>query len=357
MTCGNKPEAHPDNSPAISSFKANFITGGLIFTYHMHHWCNGLIGSNSFVQQLAENCYAVANKTEFPSFDPRCLDRSLFGPLGFDRPTDSQELQIKAPPRPDRNMQHRPSQFLMFHLPKSKAAELKKAALPSDGSQVSTYNALCALMWRVLTRIRVPLYKPDPDYKPVWAEGVSVAKLFTDPPIPARIQGNLQIDIISTTSTSVPQLSLAEVVSEAPLSRIASYTRQMTDSVTREMLAGVLQKYAHVSNKQDLSMHLDSFPPMALLVSDWRSGSSLALDFGFARPSANRHLFGGVPLCQAIVYAAREGPAGDDEGVEVQFTFETELVPELLKDPEWNRYFEFRGVDAWDEESIPKSKL
>jgi hypothetical protein len=27
-TCGNKPEAHPDNHPALTSFKANFIPGG-----------------------------------------------------------------------------------------------------------------------------------------------------------------------------------------------------------------------------------------------------------------------------------------------------------------------------------------
>lgn len=38
MTCGNKPEAQPDNSPALSSYKINFIPGGIIFNTMSHHW-------------------------------------------------------------------------------------------------------------------------------------------------------------------------------------------------------------------------------------------------------------------------------------------------------------------------------
>ncbi|KAH7134484.1 transferase [Dactylonectria estremocensis] len=358
MTCGSKPEAHPDNSPALSSFKLNFIAGGLIFNIHTHHFTNGITGWSSFVQQLAENCYAIKNTTEFPSFDPKCLDRSVFGSLGFDRASASNESQVEAPPRPNRNLQHRHSQALVFHLRKSRATELKKAASPSDGSWISTYNAVCALMWRVLSKIREPLYKPGLSYKPIWAEGVSISKLFTDPPMPARMQGNLQIDITSATST-IPQLTLAEIISEVPLSQLASYTRQMTESVTADMLAATLHKFANVRNKQDLSINLDSFPPMTLLVSDWRHAELCTYDFGFAEPSAWRHLFGGVPLCQAIVYPPHKGAARDDEGMEIQVTFETEFVQQLVSDPEWSKYFEFRGIDASEEGSLShhKSKL
>lgn len=350
MTCGNKPEAHPDNSPALSSFKANFIRGGLILNVHTHHYTNGIGGWSAFVKQLADNCYAIANATEFPSFDLKCLDRSLYGSLGFDRPPISKDQQIEAPPRPPRNSQHRHSQALMFHLPKSRAIELKKAASPSDGSWITTYNAVCGLMWRVLSKNRERLYKPGLAFKPIWAQGVSISKLFTDPPMPAQMQGNLQIDITSATS-NVPQLTLAEIISEAPLSKLASYAHQMTDSVTADTLGGLLQKVARVRNKQDLSINLDSFPPMALLVSDWRSANITTFDFGFGETAAYRHLFGGVPLCQAVVYPPRKGPAGDDEGMEVQVTFETELVQQLINDPEWNKYFEFRGVDASEEGS------
>jgi hypothetical protein len=356
MTCGNKPEAHPDNSPVISSYKVNLIRGGLIFITHDHHYANGLVGKTGYLKQLAENCYAIAKSTRFPSWDPRCLDRSLFGIPGFDTPSTSNAPQVDAPPRAQRNMQHKPSQSLVFHLCKSRALELKKAASPSDGSRISTYDAIVALMWRVQCKIREPLYKPGRDYKPLYAQGVSIAKLFKD--VPARLQGNLQIDI-SSTMFPLSELTLAEVISEVPLSKLATYVRQMTNSVTPEMLAAALQQHAAVRNKQDLSIHLDSFPPLALLVSDWRYADLCKMDYGFAEPTAYRHLFGGVPLCQAIVYPPRKGPAGDEEGMEVQFTFENELVPQLLKDSDWMKYFEFRGVDAWEEErpSDPKSKL
>jgi hypothetical protein len=347
MTCGNKPEAHPDNSPALLSFKANFIPGGLILNYHTHHYSNGLVGSTAFIKQLSENCYAVAHQTPFPPYDLRWLDRKSYGLPGFDSPSSSTEPPISAPPRAEKNLQHRPSQFLLFHLPKSKAGALKAAASPNDGTWITTYNAVCALMWRTLTKLRVPLYKPDPSYKPLWGEGVTVSKLFTNPPIPSRMQGNLQFDITSRTSR-VPELTVSEIASDAPLSKLAVYTREMTESVTPDMLATALSAVANVRNKQDLSIRVDSFPPMALLWSDWRSGNYCTYDFGFGKPEAHRHLFGGVPLCQAVVFPPRVGPRGEDEGIEIQFAFETELVEALLRDEEWGRYFEFRGVDADD---------
>ncbi|KAF9760832.1 hypothetical protein IL306_004102, partial [Fusarium sp. DS 682] len=346
MTCGNKPEAHPDNSPTVASAKANFIPGGLILTLSTHHWANGLYGFASFVEQLSENCYAVANGTELPSFDLRCLDRSIFGPFGVDG-LSSMESQVETPARPKRNLQHKHSQAILFHLPKSKAQELKNLASPKDGSWISTFNAVCALLWRVSSRIREPLYKPGLNYKPLWAGGVSVHHLFTNPPMPKRIQGNLQIDITSEMS-NVPQLTLGEIISEAPLSKLAMYTRQVIESVNLDTLTAVQNKVSRVRNKPDLSINVDSFPPMSLLTSDWRRADFCVLDFGFGKPTAFRHLFGGVPLCQVVMFPPRVGPAGDDEGIEVQLTFETELMSKLVNDPEWSRYFEFRGIDAWE---------
>lgn len=324
-----------------------------------HHWNNGLTGGTAFNKQFSMNCYAVANELDPPFWDHKWLDRSLYGLPGFNSPSATNEPLVEAPPRAHKNMQVKPSQALVFHLRKSKAVELKKAASPADGSRISTYNAVCALMWRVLSKIREPLYKPGRDYKPLWAEGVSIGKLYNNPPIPLQLQGNLQFDVTSETCGLQP-LTLAEIISDVPLSKLASYTREMTESVTQDMLDRKLQAFTNVRNKQDLSIHLDAFPPMAMLVSDWRYSNVSTFDWGFAEPpTAYRHLFGGVPLCQVIVYPPHKGPAGDDEGMEVQLTFETELVPQLLRDPNWSNYFEFRGVDAYDEESLRmvKAKL
>ncbi|KAK3935733.1 transferase [Diplogelasinospora grovesii] len=347
MTYGEKPEADPDSSPAIASYKANFIPGGLIFNMHSHHYSNDVMGWGSFTKQLAENCCAIINKTEFPPFDARCLDRSR-----FTAPPIPDGSRIDAPPRADRHPQHKVSQSLIFHLPKSKAAELKKAAAPDDddGSWISTYDAVSALMWRVFSRVREPLYKPDPASKPIWAEGVNMTKRLTDPAMPARMQGNLFFATMSTMS-AVPQLTSAEIISEAPLSALARYTRRMTSGVTGELLAGALQMLAPIRNKPALSVRVNSFPPTTLVITDWRDADVCTADFGFARPTAFRHLFDTVTEGLVIVYPPHHGPAGDDEGIELQVAFEKELVQQLVNDPDWNKYFEFRGVDA--EEANP----
>lgn len=43
---------------------------------------------------------------------------------------------------------------------------LKEVAKPNDGTGISTYDAVAGLTWRVLSKIREPLYKPDPASKP-----------------------------------------------------------------------------------------------------------------------------------------------------------------------------------------------
>jgi hypothetical protein len=203
-------------------------------------------------------------------------------------------------------------------------------------------------MWRVFSKVREPLYKPDPASKPIWAEGVNMTKRLTNPTMPARMQGNLFFATLSTMST-VPQLTAAEIVADAPLSKLARYTRQMTDGVTGELLAAALPMLAPVRNKKDLSVRVNSFPPMSLVITDWRDADvCAAADFGFGRPTAFRHLFDTVTEGLVIVYPPRKGPAGDDEGMELQVAFEKELVQQLVDDPEWSKYFEFRGVDAED---------
>jgi hypothetical protein len=158
-------------------------------------------------------------------------------------------------------------------------------------------------------------------------------------------------------------MSVAHIISpNVPLSKLARYTRNMTESVTHDMLSGQFAKFAKfasVRNKQNLSINVDSFPPMTMLIADWRYSDVCKFNWGFAEPTAYRHLFGRVPLCMVIVFPAHKGPAGDDEGVELQITFETELVPRLLHDPDWSNYFEFRGVDLSDEQTLnmTKSKL
>lgn len=365
---GRTEEAKPVNRPVLASYKATFIPGGLVLAIQSHHFTNGIFGWQAYVTLLSESCYAIANKTKLPYLDRRCLDRTPYGSfLGFDRqpspfpagqsPSKDEILGSALAPQPQisPHLKSLPLQSLIFHLPKSKGAELKKHASPTDGSsRISTYNATCALMWRVFCKIREPVYKPGLDFIPLFGTGVSLAKHYRDVGIPDQLQGSLQFDITSAGSP-LPQFTLAEVISEVPLSKLAVYTRQLSDSVTLEMLAGTLQKLAHFP-AEELSISVPSFPLMALYVTDWRPAQVAKLDFGFGDTIGFRFLFGEAQRGQGVVYPPRKGPAGDDEGIEITLTFEADLVPQLLEDPLWSKYFEFRGVDIWDEESLRKAR-
>jgi hypothetical protein len=344
MTYGEKPEADPDSSPAVSSYKANFIPGGLIFNMHSYHYANDVTGWANFTQQLAANCHAILTNTAYPTWHPASLDRSR-----FTAPTVPAHSRVAAPPQAPRHPSHRPSTALLFHIPKSRAAALKALASPTtdDASWISTYDAVAALTWRVLTRLRRPLYNPDPTSTPLLAEGVNLTKRLPPTPFLARMQGNLFLGVVPEL-TSVPPLPLSTILS-APLSELASHIRQITSAVIPELLAKILSALAPVSDKKALSVRVNSFPPLSMAVTDWRDARGVcgSADFGWGRPRAFRHLFDTVTEGLVIVYPPRDGDtAGGDEGVELQVAVEKELKGALLEDEEWGRWVQFRGVDC-----------
>lgn len=79
---------------------------------------------------------------------------------------------------------------------------------------------------------------------------------------------------------------------------------------------------------------------------DWRETNISAADFGFAKPAAFRHIMNFVTPGLMIVYPPRTDDPNSEEGPEFCFGFENELRDDLLNDPEWCKYFEFRGIDS-----------
>lgn len=344
MTYGEKPEAQPRNRPKASAFKASFIEGGLVFMMHHHHYGNDVMGWAGEMHQLAENCAAIFNSTPLPPWDKACLDLSR-----VTKPDLPEDQRVEGPVAPLRHPDHRPGQqWLLFHLPKSKTAELKKLASPEDGSYwISSYDAYMAYIWRILSKHRARLFKPDLDQKLLWGEAVDMRRRFHSPSIPPRIQGNVLYVALSIQSP-VPQLSAREVISEAPLSHLAWYIRQLTSGVTQESVDAALESIAPIADKTTLFLRTDGFPPLSNFTTEWRDTKVCDADFGFARPHAFRFPFDTVTAGLAVVLPVRTNgaPAGDDEGNEFSIGFEKELADDLINDPEWNRYFEFRGVDA-----------
>ncbi|KAG9255119.1 uncharacterized protein F5Z01DRAFT_75111 [Emericellopsis atlantica] len=346
MSYGEKPEAQPASNPKASAFKASFIAGGLIFMMHHHHYANDIMGWAGEMHQLADNCAAIWKSSEdipasLPAWDPACLDLSRV--TVADPP---EEQRVDGPVSPLRHPDHKTGQWLLFHLPRSKTEELKKLASPGDGNWISSYDAYMAYIWRVLSKHRARLFKPDLKQNLLWGEAVDMRRRFHDPPVPARIQGNV-VWVALSTQSPVPQLTAEEVISEAPLTKLAWYIRQLTNGVTQDAVSAGLADIAPIRDKTTLFLRTDSFPPMSNFTTEWRDTAPCDADFGFATPYAFRFPFDTVTAGLTVVYPVRKnGPAGDDEGNEFSIGFEKELSKGLIEDPEWNKFFEFRGIDA-----------
>lgn len=336
MTYGEQALCSPDANPTVAAYQANFIPGGMIFNMHHHHYANDILGWAGFVHQLADNCRSIFNKTAPPPWDPVCLDHSQFI---TNLPSES---KVDGPSPPDRNPALLPFSSLLFHLPKSKAAALKTAASPEEG-WISTYDAFSAFLWRMITKHRANVYQSHLSAAPLWGEAVNMRSRL-EPPVPYRTQGN--VFFAALTSNNPTQLTTAEVISEMPLSRLATDIRKMTDGTTQEGLNKGLEAVAPIRDKSSLFIRVNSFAPMTVVMTDWRDTKICEADFGFGKPKAYRHLFSNtVTEGLVIVYPPRVKEASSDEGCEFVITLENTLIDKFVEDPEVKKYFEFRGYE------------
>ncbi|KAK1961024.1 hypothetical protein LY78DRAFT_741169 [Colletotrichum sublineola] len=341
LTWGERPEADPDNSPVVAAYQLNLLEGGLLFSMHNHHYSCDLMGWSNFTRQLAENCYAIANSSSFPPWDPANIDVSRFTK---NLPVDS---LVEGPAIAQKHPDHKEQQAVLFHLPKSKAAELKKLAMPaaSEAPWISTYDAMCAYVWRMLSKIRAPVHKPDLSARLWWGEAVNMRPRLHNPPVPDRMMRNIVAGAFSDTAP-VPPLTTGDVISDAPLSKLAGYIRALTESCTEQHVEGLIEFIAPIRDKRTISLRVDAHPPMSMFVTDHRSADVSSFDFGFARPITYRHLWGDLLTAGVVlIYAPIQSSQNSDEGFMFAITMEKDLVPKLMETPEWTNYFEYRGVD------------
>ncbi|KAI6516271.1 hypothetical protein MCOR05_011715 [Pyricularia oryzae] len=130
MTWGERPEADPENRPAVSAYQINLCVGGLVLVVQAHHYALDAMAYSNYIMQLAANCAAIHNSTSFPSFDSANLEVSR---LTIEVPG---EKMVDSPPAPERHPDHLEQHAVLLHLPKSKAAELKRLATPEGDSLV-----------------------------------------------------------------------------------------------------------------------------------------------------------------------------------------------------------------------------
>ncbi|KAH8711859.1 acyltransferase [Phaeosphaeriaceae sp. PMI808] len=329
---------YPDDNPVLVAFQLNFIKDGFIFTAHIHHFALDMTGTTSLIQQIAENCYSVANRGPKPNWDESFMDRSR-----FIAPDIAVEDQVDPPPRPKRHPDWLPCSWLLFHLPTSKSRELKRLALPSDGTWISTYDAVVALLWRVLMRTRARIYKPDIASPAIFGEPINMRNRCT-PEISARYQGNVLGAGLSMHQES--PLNLEEVISKASLSQIAVFVRAVTNSVGQHTLDETMAKVAPIRDKSKLDMPLDSLPPTSFTTTDWRSSDLCNNDFGIGEPVAYRCLYNTVVENMIILYPPHKGYKARGGGIEVMIPIETHAIDMLMDDPDIKKFFDFKSIEV-----------
>ncbi|KAI1337554.1 transferase family-domain-containing protein [Xylariaceae sp. FL0016] len=340
MQWGTGVAAQLENIPVVAAYQLNLIRDGLLFSMQSHHYATDVMGWANFTRQLADNCRAISDGTPFSTWDPARIDVARFTK---DLPEDK---LVDGPPPASRHPDHPEQQAVLFHLPKSKAAELKKLATPTDPNAhwISTYDAVCAFIWRMQTKVRASMHKPDLSNPIYWGEAVDMRPRLRNPPAPDRMMRNIVAGAFSD-SAPVPPPTTAEVISEAPLPRLAGYVRALTESCTEAHLGRLIDLIAPVRDKRSVSLVVDAHPPMSTFVTDHRSGDVSGLDFGFAKSLTYRYIWGDDVTAGLILIYAPVTSANPDEGCMFTVTMEKELIPKLREDPEWSKYFEYRGVD------------
>lgn len=301
------------------------------------------MGWKNFTHQVAENCYAFRHETSFPPWNSACIDVSRF------TRHVPESAQVDGPAPAPRHPGHPEQQALLFHLPKSKASILKKAAAPTDGNtRISTYDAMCAFLWRQLCRVRLDLHNPDLSSHPYFGEAVNMRPRIHNPDLPERMMRNVVCGAFGDTAP-VPCPTLAEVIApedEYPLSNLAGSIRRLTDSCTQEHMEALMESIAPIHDKRSISLRVDALPPMSIWVTDHRPADVGGLDFGFGRPITHRHLWGeNLSAGLVLIYPSRSSSSDLDEGFTFTVTVEKELVSKLIQEPEWSEYFEYRGRD------------
>ncbi|KAI8301902.1 Trichothecene 3-O-acetyltransferase TRI101 [Colletotrichum sp. SAR11_59] len=114
---------------------------------------------------------------------------------------------------------------------------------------------------------------------------------------------------------------------------------------TYDAFAAFLWRHT-VREKATMNIRIDSFPPMSILHTDCRDANIVSADFGFGKPSGYRHSMDQVTEGVVVIYPPRDPSPESDEGPEFAISFEKDLAHLLLGDPEFNEYFEYRGVDS-----------
>ena len=359
--------------PAVMATQTNFIDGGLILSVCLHHKASDGMGLASVLKAWAKHTkeadMATGNSLSTATDDltPRSMDRSsmcngLIGSQPKDIPEyividvaaamSSAQAEVAAAtttpvPAASTNPLKSlgPLKLCIVHLPAKGLAHLKSAASPpiaSDG-WISTNDAICALLWRHITRVRTDLMctlKPDSPLPPQTPLNFAVAveaRRRMIPALPSEYLGNAAFQCTVTSD-------LDTVASPStPLSRLARLIREAVTGFDSAKIQEVIGLVDSVARASDVLPKVLEDPMRGLIVTSWVDMGLYDIEWGASLGRTESVRVPGVTLEEGIPFCGIF-PRRPDDGLEVLICLEEAAIPALRKDEEFAAFAEWRAL-------------
>ena len=361
--------------PVAAAIQTNFIDGGLIMSVCMHH--KAADGTTLAVvlknwakhTKVADMATGKSLTTAADNLIPMSMDRSpMFNEhLGsqttqppehtvedgsgatsvaqaeVDAPTATPEAaasidQFKSPLGP--------LKLSVVHLPAKALADLKLAAsppTPSDG-WISTQDAVCALLWRHITRVRTNLLcklksdspLPPPQTQLNFAVAAEARRRMV-PALPNEFLGNavfycdVQSDLGTVASPSTPLPTVARLIREAITGFDSAKIRQ------------VIGFYDSMPNESALMMMSYRDPMHGVIVTSWTDMGLYDIEWGAGLGRMESVRAPSVTLEVGMTFCGIY-PRRPDGGLEVLICLEVPAIQALGEDEEFATFAEWRGM-------------
>lgn len=345
----------------VLAFQVNFVQGGLVLALAVtHQICDGN-GCEALLDTLARHSAAATMGTTYVSPTPLqgrevFISREKLAPeelerLGKKFPTFKAPDTPAAPPPADAKPPVVKTRI--WHIPLSKLQQLKSeaSAVPADGqhhghdgSWISSYDAILALLWRAVLRAKLPLVKPE-STAPSKALHAVNGRGRTNPPLSGRYIGS------AVTLPQSERLTVAEVLADGAIPKLARNVRACTNSITPEYVADLVRWSGACNDLRWTELDVSWVLGLDCMAFDWHTMKSYHThDYGFGKPRALRwpnpqfEGFFFVLPSRKGVRVGRGAEVDADEGIEICLGLEESCYPRFETDEELLRYAEPRGV-------------
>lgn len=330
-------------TPPVMAVQASFINGGLLLTTSIHHSATDATGFATILKTWANHSKRGCEAGGIMSLTTpnwSAMDRSMLMKGHADANIrDFPVYRVRDGLGTGMLPACPPKELSIFYFSPSRLAQLKLAASsdkPTD-PWISTNDALCALLWRHLSRAR-GVGSSDSEgqgTRPAQFMVVVQGRKRLAPPLSEEMLGNavtLALATLDINTITWPS---------SPLYHAANTLRKAINKIDSAYLGGLIGMIDSMSDLGNLEVAVFDHPQRDLLVSSWADLGLLQVDWGQGV---------GRPEYMRIVQQPSTGGIGSvgilprlpDGGLEVMIGIEAEAMKRLRADEEFLRYAEWR---------------